>query len=213
MYGFNKENCFLKGVQLRHACKAFDTNKQIPQDDFNDILRVGHLAPSSFGMEPTRIIVVKNKQTRQDLRALCWNQEQITSASEVVIFKTLKTDLLAGKNYVKNNFTRKEKNQEAVNAYIEKFGEYQKNRGYDDYTIGSWAAHQSYISATSMMDYASYLGIDTCMIEGFDKKGIESYLKLDGFKEQVTLLLCFGYRIKEQQKRYRIDFDSFVEYK
>lgn len=204
---------FLEGVAMRHACKLFDEHRQIPQEQFEDILQVGYAAPSSFGMEPTRLIVVRDKKARAEIRALCWDQWQITSASELVVFKTLKSDLLPHTHYVKTAMERKQKTPEQIKAYQNRYSSYLTERGYDDYTIGYWAALQSYIVATSMMDYASYLGIDTCMIEGFEKPALESYFGLDREKEQITLLLAFGYRVKPQSKRYRIDFNDFVQYK
>ena len=102
---------FLEGVAMRHACKVFDENKQIPKEQFDNILQVGYAAPSSFGMEPTRLIVLRDKKARQEVRALCWDQKQITTASELVIFKTLKTDLLAHTSYVQQAFQRKQKPQ------------------------------------------------------------------------------------------------------
>lgn len=208
-----QKNKFLEGVAMRHACKEFDESKKIPAEQFEEILQVGYAAPSSFGMEPTRLVVVRDPKAREEIRALCWDQRQITTASELVLFKTLKTDLLAHTNYVQNAFARKQKTPEQVEAYKKRYSGYLAARGYDDYTIGYWAALQSYIIATSMMDYASYLGIDTCMIEGFEKPELESYFGLDKEQEQITLLLAFGYRIKPQSKRYRIDFSEFVQYK
>lgn len=42
---------------------------------------------------------------------------------------------------------------------------------------------------------------------------MEKLYGLDPFKEQVSLIVCFGYRGKEQQPRYRISLDDLVEYK
>lgn len=67
--------------------------------------------------------------------------------------------------------------------------------------------------ATYMVAYASYLGIDTCYIEDFDKEKVEKYLNLDTTKEQVALVLRFGYRAKEQQPRFRLKLDEIIEYK
>lgn len=203
---------FLEGALMRHACKVFDTKKQIQDDVFENILKVGYVAPSLFGLEPTRVMVVKNKKVREEIKPLCWNQEQITTASELLIFKTLKSDLLAHTNYVKDAFKRKEKSGEELKAYVERFGAFLNMRGLDDYTIGYWSALQSYIIATSMMDYTSYRGIDSCMLEGFEKNALEKYFGIDSQKEQITLLLALGYRVKPQSKRYRIDFHEFVKF-
>lgn len=203
---------FLEGVAFRHGCKVFDECKKIPTEVFENILQVGLNAPSSFGMEPTRIMVIKNPKIRQDIQPFCWNQAQITTASELVVFKTLTTQLIPPSNYVKQAMVRKQKTPEQLKAYEERYTNYLKDKGYDEYKIGYWAALQSYITATAMMDYASFLKIDTCMIEGFEKAPLEQYFKLDS-AEQITLLLAFGYRIKPQSKRYRIALDEFIEYK
>lgn len=63
------------------------------------------------------------------------------------------------------------------------------------------------------MNYAAYLGIDSCAIEGFEYKKLNVVLGIDRFKECVSMILTFGYRIKEQQKRYRLSLDEIVEYK
>ena len=47
-------NHFLESIYFRHACKLFDDKKKIPQEQFDEILEVGRMAPSSFGMEPTK---------------------------------------------------------------------------------------------------------------------------------------------------------------
>lgn len=60
---------------------------------FDEILEVGGLSPSSFGLEPTRLLVLRSDEAKAALRPLCWNQPQITTASEVVVFKSLQNDL------------------------------------------------------------------------------------------------------------------------
>ena len=112
-----QKNKFLEGVAMRHACKEFDESKKIPAEQFEEILQVGYAAPSSFGMEPTRLVVVRDPKAREEIRALCWDQRQITTASELVLFKTLKTDLLAHTNYVQNAFARKQKTPEQIAPY------------------------------------------------------------------------------------------------
>ena len=64
-----------------------------------------------------------------------------------------------------------------------------------------------------MMNCAAYMGIDSCPIEGFDIDGVNKLLGFDTFKESVALILTFGYRIKEQQKRNRLTLDELVEYR
>ena len=50
---------FLEAMNFRHACKLFDETKKIPQATLENILEVGRLSPSSFGMEPWKFLVVQ----------------------------------------------------------------------------------------------------------------------------------------------------------
>ncbi len=100
-------NHFLESIYFRHACKLFDDKKKIPQEQFDEILEVGRMAPSSFGMEPTRLIVVRSEAAKKALRPLCWDQPQITTASEVVVFKSLQNDLVPPSEYAKQNALRR----------------------------------------------------------------------------------------------------------
>lgn len=207
------KNKFLESVHFRHACKLFDENKKIPKEQFDDILEVGRLAPSSFGMEPTRLLVLRSDEAKQALRKLCWDQPQITTASEVVVFKSLQNDLVPPSEYVKRNVLRRKMDTNTYESLCKVLGNYLETRGFSDGRISQWSALQAYIMATYMVSYASYLRIDTCYIEGFDKPKVEKLYNLDTFKEQVSLVVCFGYRAKPQQERFRISLAELVEYK
>ncbi len=206
-------NHFLESIYFRHACKLFDDKKKIPQEQFDEILEVGRMAPSSFGMEPTRLIVVRSEAAKEALRPLCWDQPQITTASEVVVFKSLQSDLVPPSEYAKQNALRRKIDLSKYETFSKRLGDYLKSRGFVDEKIAYWSALQAYITATYMVAYASYLNIDTCYIEGFEKNKVEELYGLDTFKEQVSLIVCFGYRGKEQQQRFRIGIDEFVQYK
>lgn len=207
-------NKFLESIYFRHSCKLFDENKKIPKDVFDEILEVGRLSPSSFGLEPTRLLVLRSDESKATLQPLCWNQPQITSASEVVVFKSLQNDLVPPSEYVKQNTFRRKPDYSAYEVFCQHLSKYLKKRGLDyGESLFHWSAKQAYIMATYMVAYASYLKIDTCYIEGYDKKAVENLYGLDSFKEQVSLIVCFGYRGKAQQPRYRITVDDLVEYK
>lgn len=211
-----QKDAFLDALGRRFACKKFDANKKIPRDTLLSLLEAGRLSPSSFGLEPTRILVIKNPALRENLKQVCWNQDQLVKASEVLIFTSLKADMLPHTNYIRDKFSRRLKSHDEIKLYIEE--RYSRRKldalGYtaDLEKLALWSAHQAYIMATTIMNHASFLGIDSCMIEGFDKPEIETLLDLDSVKEQVSLLLCLGYRDMPQSKRLRIDLDELVRF-
>ncbi|OBV28687.1 hypothetical protein BKN38_09225 [Helicobacter sp. CLO-3] len=204
-------NEFLQAMRFRHACKKFDASKKIAKEDFDAILESGRLTPSSFGLEPTRLLVVRDEKMRERVRKACWDQAQITDSSEIVIYVSKIADMQATSNYVAQSFSRKlGKDIAQLSAYQERFGGFLRANGYvDANSIFAWSSRQAYLMASSMMDCAAFMGIDSCAIEGFDRDMLESCLGLDTFAERVA----FGYRVADPaQKAPRISIDELVRY-
>ena len=214
-----ENNDFLEAMRFRHACKVFDANKKIPQEHLDIIIESGRLTPSSFGLEPTRLLILRDKDIRQNLKPLCWDQAQITDCSEVVVYLSKIADMAHTSNYATQMFERKvggskpEEVRAKLKAYKdERYAGFLAKNGYiDSSSIYHWSAKQAYLMASSMMNCAAYLGIDSCAIEGFDKDDVEAFLGLDRAKEQVALLICFGYRVSHpKHKAPRIAFNEFA---
>lgn len=206
-------NEFLKAMNFRHACKIFDENKSIPNEQFLDILESGRMSPSSMGMEPTRILVIRDKGLKEELRKACWDQVQITSCSELVVLKSLIYPLMPPSNYVNDMSFRRGKTQDKRDTWMKNYHNFLLKREAKGQSVENWVQKQAYIMASSMINCAAFMGIDSCPIEGFESDLINEVLQIDTFKECVSLVLPFGYRIKEQQKRYRLSLDELVEYK
>ncbi|RAX55141.1 NAD(P)H-dependent oxidoreductase [Helicobacter sp. 16-1353] len=206
-------NDFLKAMDFRHACKIFDENKKIPESQFLDILESGRMSPSSMGMEPTRILVIRDENLKKRLREACWNQVQITSCAELVVLKSLISPLIVPSNYVDSMSLRRGKTQEQRDSWKKLYKDFLEKKEAKGESIANWSAKQAYIMASSMMNCAAFMGIDSCAIEGFETDLVHKILEIDTFKEFVSLILPFGYRIKEQQRRYRLPLSELVEYK
>lgn len=209
------DNGFIQAMRFRHACKKFDETRSIPADVFEAILESGRLSPSSFGMEPTRLLVVRDKKKKEQLKALCWNQDQITQASELVIYLSKIADMQSDSNYAMWSFMRKGINIDRIKAYKdERYKGFLQVNGYiDSQSIFQWSARQAYITASSMMNCAAYLGVDSCAIEGFEKDNVEKFLALDTFDYQVALIMTFGYRLEAPKRPApRISMNEFVQY-
>ncbi|MGE4473361.1 NAD(P)H-dependent oxidoreductase [uncultured Sulfuricurvum sp.] len=203
---------FLEAMAFRHACKKFDAEKQIPAEQFESILEVARLSPSSFGMEPWRLIVVRNAGLRKALKPSCWNQTQITDASELVIFTTDNNVVRSGTRYVKDMFSRRGLPSEAVETYMGVYKNYLAPIESDEVLLENWTAKQCYIAVANMMTYAATLKIDTCPIEGFDKENVEAILDLpEG--HSVALICAFGYRVNPQSERKRLTAEQIIEYR
>lgn len=203
---------FEEAMDFRHACKVFDENKKISDEDLHYILEAGRKSPSSFGMEAWKFLVITNEELKAKLRPACWNQVQITSCSHLVV-------ILAGINSIRpqsgiplKRFARREMPQDKLEFYLNLYASHLEDTLRNDENIYAWTARQTFIAAGNMMTAAAVKGIDSCPIEGFDKDKVEEILALDKNQYRLTLILPLGYRINPQSTQLRLPFEEVVEF-
>ena len=86
-----KNKTYNENLNWRYATKKFNPNKELSEDDLNTLLESIQLTASSYGLQPYEVIVVKNPEIREKLKAAAWNQSQITEASYLLVFASLKS--------------------------------------------------------------------------------------------------------------------------
>ena len=92
----------LAAHQWRHACKEFDSSKKINAEDFKFLLHVISLAPSSFGLQPYEVFVLKDLEILKKLHPHLWGaQKQLFSCSHVLMF-AIKKDLANSDDYLEH---------------------------------------------------------------------------------------------------------------
>ena len=217
-----RKNEILKAFNFRHACKIFDENKKIPEDDFETILESARLSPSSFGFEPWRFLIVQDQSLREDLKAFTWGaKDTLPTASHFVIIVARKAPtLLAESEYITHmmydvHHIPKEA-AEARRAKYKIFQEKDFDLLSDPRYIFEWANKQCYIALANMMTTAAMLGIDSCPIEGFEAKKIEKLMhdKFDIDSEifGVSVMVAFGYRKVAQKTKTRQAIKDIVKW-
>ncbi|AIK39329.1 NAD(P)H-dependent oxidoreductase [Bacillus pseudomycoides] len=213
----------LKAYQFRHACKEFDVNKKVSDEDFHFILETGRLSPSSFGFEPWKFVVIQNQDIRNKLLPVAWGaQKQLSTASHfVVILARKKEDMIYDSSYISNFMKNIQQLPEEVVTM--KLGFYKAFQETDfqlfesDRAMFDWASKQTYIALGNMMTAAAQIGIDSCPIEGFHQEKVEAILKEEGIVSGdtfgVSVLVAFGYRAEEPKRdKTRQTMDMVVEW-
>ncbi|WP_104697318.1 MULTISPECIES: NAD(P)H-dependent oxidoreductase [unclassified Helicobacter] len=200
-------NAFIQSMQFAHACKVFDENKKIPKEDMEAILEAGRLSPSSFGLEHTRILLIKNQEVKEKIQPICWNQQQITTCSDLIILKSKVRDIKAPSKYIEDSMSKRGLDF----RYMDRLQAFQEDYFKDQRDYEAWSMKQAYIVASSMVNCAAFMGIDSCYMEGFRREELENFLEIDRKIERIALVLAFGYRINDQKPKYRISLEEFVE--
>ncbi|WP_217622544.1 NAD(P)H-dependent oxidoreductase [Paenibacillus agri] len=212
----------LSAYNFRHATKEFDGSKKINDEDFEFILETGRLSPSSFGFEPWKFVVVQNPVLREKLYDYAWGaQRQLRTASHfVLILSRLPKDLLPNSDYLSGLM------QNVQNMPPEAF-EGRKNR-FDDFlkndfelkdnerALFEWGCRQSYIALGNMMTAAAQIGVDSCPIEGFNKRKIEEILSAEGIMDAdhfgISCMVAFGYRLNDPRRKIRQDAGQVIQW-
>ena len=207
------QNDFSKAMDFRHACKRFDEHKKLSDEEIAFILEAGRKSPSSFGQEPWRFLVITNEALKATLRPLCWDQPQITSCSHLVIILAAIEAVRPDSSIPAKRFGRRPLPPEKIEAYIDLYSTHLSDTLSSDEKTYAWTARQCYIAAANIMTGAASIGVDSCPIEGFEKKKVEAALGLDTTQYQVAVFIPLGFRADAQSPQLRLSLEEVVEYR
>lgn len=188
----------------RYACKKFSTEKRVSKEDFETILESGRLSQTSFGLEGWKALIIRNEGMREDFKEFCWGGlNSLNGATEFVVLLA-KKGLVAGSEHMNHIHDIKGLPEEMRELVRNKFSDFQKNHLNlleNERTLFDWTSKQTYIVMANMMATATFLGIDNCAIEGFNKNKVEKYLEEKGLIDLnewgVSVMVSFGYKDEE----------------
>jgi nitroreductase len=194
-------NKYLESLNWRYATKKFDSEKIISDQDLDTLLEAIRLSPSSYGLQPYHVFVIKDKDLREKLKPASWGQSQITDASHLIIFAnnaSFDADLID--NYLTNISNTRDIELDNLQAY----GDFMKSKLVDlpKNTKEAWTARQTYLALGNLLSAAASLKIDACPMEGFDP---ETYNDLLGLKEKnlnTSVVAAIGYRSQEDNTQH-----------
>ena len=191
-------NDIIKKLEWRYATKEFDPAKKISEEDMHVLLESARLAPSSYGLQPWKFIVVENTELREKLKAAAWNQGQITDASHLVVLCRLAAlDETHVQKHVEKTAELRAISLEELSGYKDMMVGDIKNRTKEG--LENWMAKQVYIALGFMLHTAAQMQIDTCPMEGFDPKQFDEILGLEALGVNSVVLCAIGHR-KEGDK-------------
>ena len=180
-------------MEWRYATKEFDPAKPVSADDWASLEQALVLAPSSFGLQPWRFIVVTDQATKAWLLPASWNQAQIVDASHVVVFAT-RTELVDADidDYIARISEVRGLTIESQAGYRRMMAGYLLPR--DTGFIREWGAKQTYIALGTLMTAAAMIGVDVCPIEGFDPAKYDEILGLTAQGYTSVVVAAAGHR-------------------
>ncbi len=203
----------MDALNWRYAVSAFDPAKTVSDENFRAILEAGRLAPSSFGIEPWKFIVVENSELRAKLRAASYDQPKVTDAARIVVIAgRTDVDALAGE------LVERTSRVQGVDAA--------SLNGLKNMVVGfiaaktaeqaaAYAREQTFIALGMMVETAALLGVDAGPMGGFDQAGVDALLGLKEKNLTACSMIAVGYRGDDPaaaRPKVRRAFDEVVEF-
>ncbi|TVZ14314.1 NAD(P)H-dependent oxidoreductase [Maribacter sp. MAR_2009_72] len=182
----------LDKLNWRYAAKAMNGEK-VAEEKIERILEAARLAPTSSGLQPFEIIVVKNQQVKEEIRAVAWNQSVITDCSHLLVFAAWDTYTADRINYMFDltNDIRGFKNEGWENYRQMLLGSYPQKSEEENF---NHTAKQAYIAFSQSISAAAFEGVDATPVEGFEPDAVDKILGLRDKGLRSTVLLPIGYR-------------------
>ena len=182
----------LDKLNWRYATKAMN-GKVVAEEKINNIIEAARLAPTSSGLQPFEIIVIKNKDIKEKIRPVAWNQSMITDCSHLLVFAAWDTytEDRINKMFDLTNEIRGFKNEGWENYRQQLLSTYPQR---DSSVNFEHAARQAYIAFAMSLTAAAYEKVDATPIEGFDPAAVDEILDLKSKGLKSAVLLTLGYR-------------------
>jgi nitroreductase len=210
-----KPESIIEALKWRYAVQTFDPAKPILPEQLNAILESGRLAPSSFGLEPWKFVVVENPEVRAKLRAVSYGQSKVTDAAALIVL-AYRTDLAESMGR-----ERVERMAKAQGQSVESFGEMKQRADslmaglVEKGTATEWARVQTGIAFGMMIETAALLGVDAGPMEGFSADDVDAILGLKEKNLRASCMLTVGHRGADPaavRPKVRRSLDEVIEF-
>jgi len=182
----------LEQLNWRYAVKKFDPTRKISDRDWDTLEQSLVLAPSSYGLQPYKFIVVTDGNLKKQLTPAAYGQTQIADSSHLVVIAYKK--VLSERDvehFVDRIVDVRNTPREAMKDY-ENIMKGSAIKAVNEGTIESWNSRQAYIALGFLLETAALLEIDACPMEGFNAKEVNRILGLEDYS--AVALCALGYR-------------------
>ncbi|WP_233900418.1 NAD(P)H-dependent oxidoreductase [Tenacibaculum piscium] len=186
----------LDKLKWRYAAKAMN-GKKVSEEKVTRILEAARLAPTSSGLQPFEIFVIKNQEIKEKIRPIAWNQSVITDCSHLLVFAAWDTYTEDRINHMFDltNEIRGFKNEGWENYRQMLLSTYPQKDAEENF---NHAAKQAYIAFSQAITAAAYEQVDATPIEGFDPAAVDEILNLREKGLRSAVLLPIGYRAEDE---------------
>lgn len=177
-----------EAIRSRRAVKHFDPEFKLSESQQTELLELAMQSPTAFNLQHWRFVVVNDAKTRAAIRAVAWDQAQVTDASMLII-------LCADVNSWEKNAARvwagapdavREMMIPAIDAYYRDKPQIQRDE----------VMRSCGIAGQTLMLSARALNLDSCPMDGFDYEAVAEIIRLPADHE-IAYMVAIGKKTRD----------------
>lgn len=186
----------IQPLEWRYATKKFDSAKKLSTEQLENLLDTVRLAPSSFGLQHYRILVIEDSGLREQLKAAAYGQSQLTDGSQLIVLAA-ETNINEAyvEKYVDEIAKVRNTDRENLVPFEKSMVATVNNRSEDQ--LVAWAHKQAYIALGVLLTAAAEAGIDACPMEGFEIGKFDEILGLREKGLATSVIAAIGFRAED----------------
>lgn len=201
----------IQTLQQRRSINFFQPERKISDEKLRELLNLANLAPSSFNLQPWKVIVVRDPEKKKILRKCAFDQPKVEEASAVLM-------MIADPKGVEENIERVLNSWQELGYMRPEMRENYKGMAQNLYGTEEtlkrkyFAVKNTALFAMNLMIAAKGLGFETHPMDGFDEESIKKEFGLTEDKI-IPMLIALG-NLKEGMtllpRAFRRPVDEFA---
>ncbi|WP_456424163.1 NAD(P)H-dependent oxidoreductase [Lutibacter sp.] len=186
----------IDSLEWRYATKKFDPSKKLTEQQIETLKNAFNLTPTSFGLQPIKLIVINDKELQEKFVEHSYFQRQVADASHVLIL-CIEDDTTTADINAYFDMEKKVRNvdEEVISDFRKQLIDMYKNKTVEERQQS--AKNQTYIALGNLMTVCAVEKIDACPMEGFVPEKIDELLNLKQLNLKSVLLLPVGFRAED----------------
>jgi nitroreductase len=177
-----------EAIRARRAIKWYDPEHQMPEETFIKLMEHAILAPTAFNIQNWRFVRVTDPEQRKAIRAVAWDQAQVTDASELLVLcfdnKCWQRD--------PQRYWRKAP-QEVQDFLVPAIDDYYRDKPQVERDEGMRSCG---LVGQTIMLMALELGYQSCPMDGFDYDEVAKIINLPE-DHSIAFMIAIGKGIKD----------------
>jgi len=177
----------IDAIRSRRAVKHYDPSYQMSDEEIKQLLSLAMEAPTAFNIQNWRFVLVSDSEIRKNIRAVAWDQAQVTEASLLIVMCANLASWESPERYWKKA------PQPVQDFIVPAVREYYQEKPQ---VIRDEAMRSCGLAGQTIMLAAKAMGFDSCPMDGFDYEAVGEIINLP--KDHViSFMIAVGKKTEE----------------